>query len=85
MIDVMGQKVCKLNWSRSESIPIYHERKECESPTADRLLSIFNNVQFHMILNHGKVDEVFQPEISGIQGKILKMMEIDPEKYVLPD
>ena len=68
-----------------ESIPIYHERKECESPTADRLLSIFSNVQFHMLLNHGKVDEVFQPELSGIQGKILKMMEIDPEKYVLPD
>ena len=38
-----------------------------------------------MIFNNGKVDEVFQPELSGIQGKILKMMEIYPEKYVLPD
>ena len=85
MIDVMGQKVCKLNWSRSESIPIYHERKECESPTADRLLSIFSNVQFHMLLNHGKADEVFHPEFSGIQRKTLRMMGIDPERYDLPD
>jgi transposase len=67
-----------------ESIPIYHERKECESPTADRLLSIFSNVQFHMLLTQEKVIGVFQPELSGIQRKLLKMMEIDPEKYVLP-
>ncbi|MCL5785441.1 MAG: hypothetical protein M1151_02070 [Candidatus Thermoplasmatota archaeon] len=67
-----------------ESIPIYHERKERESPTADRLLSIFSNVQFHMLLTQEKVMEVFQPELSGIQRKLLKMMEIDPEKYVLP-
>ena len=68
-----------------ESIPIYHERKECESPTADRLLSIFSNVQFHMLLNHGKADEVFHPEFSGIQRKTLRMMGIDPERYDLPD
>ena len=66
-----------------ENNPVYHERKEYESPTVDRLLSIFSNVQFHRLLNRGKTDEVFQPELSGIQRKILKMMEIDPGKYPL--
>ena len=66
------------------SIPIYHERKGCESPTADRLLSIFSNVQFHLLSGSGNPMEVFQPELSGIQIKLLKMMEIDLERYVLP-
>ena len=42
-----------------ESIPIYLERKGCKSPSADRLLSIFSNMQFHGLLNHGKANEVF--------------------------
>ena len=87
LIEALIERSVRLSMKtmKIESIPIYHERKECESPTADRLLSIFSNVQFHRLLNHGKADEVFQPELSGIQGKILKMMEIDPERYVLPD
>lgn len=66
------------------SIPIYYERKKCESPTADRLLSMFSNVQFHWLISHGKLTGAFQPELSGIQKKLLKLMEIDPERYVLP-
>ena len=87
LIEALIERFVRLSMKtmKIESIPIYHERKECESPTADRLLSIFSNGQFHRLLTHERVMEVFQLELSGMQKKLLKMMDIDPGKYILPN
>lgn len=66
-----------------ESFPIFRERKECESRTADRLLFIFSNMQFHRLLIRRHVDEVPHHGTLWSPEKILKMTEIDPERYVL--
>ena len=61
LIEALIERSVRLSMKsmKIESIPIYHERKECESPTADRLLSIFSNLQFHRLLTHERVMEVF--------------------------
>ena len=68
---------------RIRSIPIYHESRECEFPTAERLLSSFGGVQIHRLSDAYREVQVFQPELTPLQERLLKLMGVDRGDYVL--
>ena len=69
---------------RIRSIPIYHESRECEFPTAGRLLSCFGGVQIHSLSSGGSEIEIFQPELTPLQKQLLNLMAVDPAGYTFP-
>ncbi len=67
---------------RIRSIPIYHESRECEFPTAERLLSYFSGVQIHNLSGADRNIRTFQPELTSRQRQLLDLMGVDHAGYV---
>ncbi|EQD44287.1 Transposase-like protein [mine drainage metagenome] len=86
LIEALIERSVRLSMKSGKirSIPVYHEGKNCESPTASRVLSLFSGVQFHRLISNGKIVEVFQPGLNTLQKNLLKLMEIDTERFYLP-
>ena len=68
---------------RIRSIPIYHESRACEFPTAERLLSSLESVQIHNLSDANREVQVFQLELTPLQERLLKLMGVDRGDYVL--
>lgn len=66
---------------RIKSIDLYPEDRECESPTTDRVLGIFEMVQMHLLESDGKIVKRFLPELTGRQKKLLEMAGVPERVY----
>ncbi len=69
---------------RIRSISIYHESRECEFPTAGRLLSCFDGVQIHNLSSGRSEIKIVQPELTPLQKQLLNLMDVDPAGYTFP-
>ena len=70
--------------ARIRSIPICHESRECEYPTAGRLLSCFGGVQIRSLSSGGSEIEIFQPELTPLQKQPMNPMDVEPAGYTFP-
>ncbi|MDG6229809.1 MAG: IS1634 family transposase [Candidatus Thermoplasmatota archaeon] len=66
-----------------ESISIYPEDRDCESPTTSRLLSIFDNIEYHRLWSQTSLVQIFQTELSVKQKEILRLAGVPVKKYEL--
>ncbi len=66
-----------------ESISIYPEDRDCESPTTSRLLSIFDNIEYHRLWSQTSLVQIFQTELSVKQKEILRLAGVPFQKYEL--
>ncbi len=57
-------------------IPLYPELRDCPSPSAPRILDIFDNLQRHHLLRDQELVQVFQPELNPLQRQILGLLHI---------
>lgn len=48
------------------SIPLYPEERECQSPSAPRILEIFADAQRHHLVSDGQIVKVFDPELPAL-------------------
>jgi hypothetical protein len=60
---------------------VYPEERECEAPTAARVFEVFAPLQRHELSKGGKVAQVFLPEVTGLQKKILMFLGIPVTRY----
>jgi transposase len=65
-----------------ESLPLYPERRDCKAPTTRRILDIFEPIQRHTLTAHGK-SETFVSELSPLQRRLLKLLNIPSTNYGL--
>jgi transposase len=63
------------------AIPLYPELRNCPSPSAPRILEIFNGVQRHHLIREGQVVQVFEPELSALQEKVLDLLHVPVDTY----
>jgi len=63
------------------AIPLYPELRNCPSPSAPRILEIFNGVQHHHLIREGQVVQVFEPELSALQEKVLDLLHVPVDTY----
>lgn len=66
-----------------ESIPIYPEDRDCESPTTSRLLSIFDNIEYRRLWSQTSLVQIFQTELTAKQKEILRLAGVPVQKYEL--
>ena len=64
-----------------KSIPIYPEKRQCTSPTTDKVLSLFTNIQCHHITDNGVQVKTFNPKLNDVQTLILDLLEIHQSVY----
>jgi transposase len=68
-----------------ESLPLYPEGKPCTAPTAPRIFDLFENIQRHCLAEKGKRPRTFLTELSTLQIRILKLLDISPDTFGLPE
>jgi len=64
-----------------KKLALYPEERECEAPTAARVFEVFAFLQRHELSKGGKVAQVFLPEVTVLQKKILKLLGIPITRY----
>jgi len=64
-----------------KKLALYPEERECEAPTAARVFEVFAPLQRHELSKGGKVAQVFLPEVTVLQKKILKLLGIPITRY----
>ena len=63
-------------------IPLYPELRGCAAPSADRIFEIFAHVARHELREAtGTLIQVFEPELSGLQLKILELLGVPASTY----
>ena len=65
------------------AIALYPELRNCRSPSAPRILEIFNGVQRHHLVRDGQVIQIFEPELSPLQLKVLDLLHVQADTYRL--
>ena len=66
-----------------ESLPLYPEERECRAPSTERVLDLFAPLQRHRLRKHGKLVQVFEPELEKLHKKILALMHIPVSAFRL--
>ena len=63
-------------------IPLYPELRGCAAPSADRIFAIFAHIDRHELRDSaGTLIQVFEPELSGLQLKILELLGVPASAY----
>ena len=63
-------------------LPAYPEFRGCAAPSADRIFDTFAHVQRHELRDHdGNLIQVFEPELTPLQLKILELLKVPPTAY----
>jgi transposase len=62
-------------------IPLYPELRNCPAPSAPRILEIFDNVQRHQLARSDQVVQIFEPELTPLQHKILDLLHVPADVY----
>jgi len=62
-------------------VPLYPELRDCPSPSAPRILEIFDNIQRHQLVRGEEVVQVFEPELSPLQRQVLELLHIPATAY----
>ena len=63
-------------------IPLYPELRTCPSPSAPRILEIFNDVQRHQLINSaGDIVQTFEPQLTDLQRQVLDLLHIPTNAY----
>jgi hypothetical protein len=62
-------------------MPIYPEFRNCPAPSAPRILEMFSGVQRHHLVRNDAVVQVFEPQLSPVQIKILDLLHVPTTVY----
>ena len=62
-------------------MPIYPELRNCPAPSAPRILELFSGVQRHHLMSGDAVVQVFEPQLSPVQIKILDLLHVPITVY----
>ncbi len=62
-------------------IPLYPELRNCPAPSAPRILEIFSGVQRHRLMSGNDVVQVFEPQLTPLQLKVLELLHVPASAY----
>ena len=83
LVQSLIERELRLNMKKAglEGIPIYPENRQCLSPTTDKVLNLFSNVQRHHLTDDGVPIKNFTPKLNVVQTLILDLLKIPHSVY----
>jgi transposase len=64
-----------------KSLPLYGEQRECQRPTARKILDLFEPIQRHVLTLPDGGDQILRTQLSAPQRQILKLLKIPVATY----
>ena len=58
------------------SLPLYPEQRDCWAPATERILDLFLPLQRHRLTSHNLPLQIFEPQLSDLQSKIVRLLGI---------
>lgn len=62
-------------------LPLYPENRACTSPTAARVIEIFEPLSAHELLEGDEVVKCFDPSLSRLHRQILELLNVPVSAY----
>ena len=63
-------------------IPLYPELRNCPTPSAPRILEIFDDLTRHQLINtDDQIVQTFQPQLTPLQQQVLDLLHIPASIY----
>jgi transposase len=83
LVQSVIEREMRLNMKKAglKSIPIYPEKRQCASPTTDKVLNLFNNIQRHHLMDNGVLVKTFNPKLNEVQALVLDLLKIPQSVY----
>jgi len=83
LVDALIEREMRRNMrkQRARSLPLYPEQRQCRYPTTDRLLELFEGVQYHTVKKPGIADEHFPPNFTSLQSQVLNLLGVKTGDY----
>jgi len=64
-------------------LPLYPEDRECQAPTANRILEVFENIQRHDLMEGAVLRQCFDPKLTQLQQDLLRLLGAPRDIYGL--
>jgi transposase len=64
-----------------QSLPLYPEQRKCKAPSTERVLDLFAPLTRHRLYTHGKIVQTFDPELTDLQKRILRLLRLSPALF----
>jgi transposase len=68
--------------ANTNDIPIYPELRTCQTPSTERILTVFADITRHELHRQGQIVQTFEPELTGLQQQILNLLNIPATTYL---
>jgi transposase len=65
-------------------LPLYPEQRSCTRPTTEQVLRLFSLAERHQLLQHGKIVQVFDVQLTDLQHLVLKLLGVSQDAFRLP-
>jgi transposase len=62
-------------------LPLYPEDRECQAPTANRILEVFENLQRHELMEGTTLHKCFEPKLTPLQADLLRLLGAPRDTY----
>lgn len=66
---------------RLKTLPIYPEGRQCKRPTTEQIFKVFENLMVHQLSSPGGLRHVYQPSLTRLQKRVLRLLGIQPQAY----
>jgi transposase len=67
--------------AQTADIPLYPELRACEAPSAERILTVFNDLTRHELHRDRQLVQTFEPELTPLQQQILNLLGVPTTAY----
>ena len=62
--------------ANKQDIPLYPELRACETPSAERVFAVFNDLTRHQLYRDGELVQTFEAELTPLQQQILDLLGV---------
>ena len=84
LVDALMERELRRGMKRArlKQLPLYPEGRECKRPTTERVIELFEGLQVHRLYRGRELEDVYPPDLSKLQRKVLKLMSVPASRYM---
>ena len=72
---------CAMAREKIAELPLYPERRLCRKPTTEQILRLFSLAERHTLMHDGHAVQIFQPELTALQRRVLDPLGVPPSAF----
>ena len=63
------------------TLRLYPEGRECQSPTTARIIEMFEPLQRHLLFDNAELVQTFAPQLTAIHTVVLRLLGLTPQAF----